>query len=128
LGWRWCHSLMLVWLLSHSYSSPRCFSPQIFPASGNRGDSLGSNRLRWVSLIPVSKVFLTKVSGKCVLFKCVNDSISEGRLWVRYSWLKMLLLSRGSVPCGERLSLEGRLLDIRVNQCGRGTLTWGGNC
>jgi len=32
------------------------------------------------SLIPVSKVFLTEVSGKHVPFKCVNGGTSEGCL------------------------------------------------
>jgi len=32
------------------------------------------------NLISVSKVFLTKVSGKCVQFKCVNGDTSENCL------------------------------------------------
>ena len=37
-------------------------------------------RLIRVQFDPVSKVFLTKVSGKRVLFKCVNGGTSEGCL------------------------------------------------
>ena len=51
------------------------FLPRILPTSGIRADGL---RLGRVQFDPVSKVFLTEVSGKHVPYKCVNGGTSEG--------------------------------------------------
>jgi len=69
------------------------------------------------SLILVSRVFLTEVSGKHVPLKCVNSGTSEDSLWLRYSYLKMLSLERvrGSVPMWKGLSLEGEM--CYVSKC-----------
>jgi len=85
--------------------SPRV-SPLELPNKWYRADGL---RLGRVQFDPVSKVFLTEVSGKRVQFKCVNGSTrSEGPLWLRYLCLKML-------------PLEGECTNVE------GTLTWGGD-
>jgi len=51
--------------------------PRILPTSGIRADGL---RLGRVQFDPVSKVFLTEVSGKRVPFKYVNGGTSDGPL------------------------------------------------
>jgi len=70
------------------------------------------------NLIPVSKVFLTEVLGKHVLFKCpfkcVNGSTSEDRLWLRYSYLKMLPLEWECTNVEGTLTWGGDLLGIQV--------------
>jgi len=57
----------------------------------------------------VLKVFLIEVSGKSVLYKCVNSGISEGS-WVMYSGLRMLLLKGECINVEEGLSLEKEIL------------------
>jgi len=86
--------------------SPR-FCPLGLPTSGIRAIGL---RLGRVQFDLVSKVFLIVISGKRVLYKCVNGGTSEGS-WVMYSGLR-IASARG-----------------RVYQCGGGvTLTWGRDC
>ena len=51
------------------------FPPWSLPTSGIRAVGL---RLGQVQFDPVSKVFLMEVSGKRVLYKCVNGGTSEG--------------------------------------------------
>jgi len=69
--------------------SPRCLPPRILSTSGIKADDLRLGNL-------VSKVFLMEVSGKHVLYKCVNGDTSKGSV----------AFARGG-----------------VYQCGRGTHT-----
>jgi len=86
LVWRWCQSLMLVWLGSHCcgislVNPPRktlqWYQSRFFVLV------IGSNEY---NMIPVSKIFLTKVL-------------------VRYSWLEMLSLE-GDIPMWKSITLS----------------------
>ena len=68
------------------------------PSTGIRAKFAGLDEY---SLIPVSKVFLTEVSGKRVPYKCVNDGTS-GSLWGTRVW-------RGVYQWGRDSHLMGRL-------------------
>jgi len=74
------------------FVSPR-FSCRISPTSGIRADGSLLSPSGWAQFDPISKVFLTEVSGKHVPYKCVNISTSKG-----------LVASK------ERLSLEGEIV------------------
>ena len=94
------------WLISHS-----CFSLWCFPLGFSQqmvSESLVCG-LGEYSLILVSKVFLTEVSGKRVSYKCVNGDTSEGS-WVMYSGLRMLPLEGECINVKEGLSLEGEIV------------------
>ena len=76
------------------------FPPWIFPTSAIRADDSSFSSDEWAQFDPVSKVFLTEVSGKRVPYKCVNGGTSKGllsldggvSLWKRDSHLRRRLL------------------------------------
>jgi len=109
LGWRWCHSLV-CYVLILILVFPLVFLPSIFSNKCQNWWFVTVTGLDEYSLIPISKVFLMKVSGKRVLFKCINGSTWEGRLWGRYSCLKMLMLEGECTNMEEGLSLEGEIV------------------
>jgi len=106
LGWKWCHSLIWVGsfliLVCLSKVLPLRFSQQVVSEPGLR--------LGRVQFDPVSKVFLMVISGKRVLYKCVNEGTSEGS-WVMYSGLRMLPLEGKCINVVEEwLSLEREIV------------------
>ena len=104
--------LLWVWLSFHSCEISPVLSPQITQQIVSEPNVRQSRMFVTVtgsyecSLIPVLKVFLTKVLDKCVPFKYVNGDTSEDRLWLRYSNLKMF-------------PFEGECTNVER------TLTWG---
>ena len=100
MGWRWCHSLVWVWLSSHSCEISPVLPPWNYPTSGIRANGL---RLGQIQFDPCIESLHGGGFQANVSHISVWTAVQVGSLWGTRVW-------GGSVPMWKGLSLEGKIV------------------